>query len=1258
MSESRKLAVGRRPRRRDALPRDAAAARLFDRLCSMFDRTPEFASIVGPDGALLYANESLRRTFGVEPGDPSPNHTVVDLGPTPGLRPEITESLRSQGAWTGELVYVVPGGRRIPVSQVTIAHRAADGEFLFFSTTARDITDLKDAQRRIEARERWFRSLVQDALELVTVRSIDGSYLYVSPSVQRVFGYTVEEYAALDLDAFMHPDDLETAIAAVERIRGVAGASMSFESRARRADGDWCWLENRVVNLLDDPDIAGLVTYSHDITERKTAEAALRRSEQRFRSLVQNSTDLFTVLDATSALVYVSPSFERFTGLRADQLLGRPVLDLAREGDAERVGPQWRELVDGTLGCTRTFEVQFLHHRGEWRWIEVVGTNRIADPDVRGVVLNARDVTERVVVEHALRDSEERFRALVQNSSDVITVLDPDGTQRFVSPAVEQILGYTPDDLIGTNAFEMMPPEDGERVVRHFRDAFATSDSSDPVVFRLRHQDGSWHYVEALATNMLDDPAIKGLVVTTRSVHARYLAEQASRRSESRLNAIVQNLSDVVHVVATDGRIIYATPIEGTDDNASSRQSFVDELASVHPEDVDTVRSYAAAHLHGLDVAPSITFRVRTGATDRRYNYVETVANDMRDDPDLNGVVFTSRDVTQRHRAEQLVSDQARILEMVARGMSLGDSLTAVARAIELQVGDAFGAVFLRDGEQVRIGAAPSLPTAVLDALAARPVGAPGGTCSAAMRTGVLEVCGDLEAGDLEESRREVLLAHGIGSCWSEPVFASDHREVLGAITVFIRGRRTPTSSDHRVLQVAAPLAAIAIERKRGHDQLAHQAHHDPLTDLPNRTFFFEYLLRALARAARLHTSVAVLFLDLDRFKIVNDSLGHDAGDVVLEELARRLQDVVRPSDTVARFGGDEFTILCEDLSAGGAQHQAIEVAERVLERVIDEPFFLDGSPQYLSGSIGIALSGGYGDRPESLLRDADAAMYQAKEKGRARWELFDEEMRASVMTRLETESALHQAIDRGELHLYYQAMVDLRTKRCLGVEALVRWEHPERGLIAPTDFIQLAEETGLIVPLGAWVLEEACRQWAAWHAAGEIDDDFVVSVNLSGRQLANPDLLSVVKETLQAADIPAAALWLEMTESVLMEDVDGGMRTITDLKNLGVGLSIDDFGTGYSSLGYLKRFPVDVVKIDRSFTHGLGLDEEDRAIVDAVIRLSHALGLQVVAEGVETPEQLDELLRLDCDRAQGYLFSVPRPAAEFIEQLRSGDGT
>ena len=430
-------------------------------------------------------------------------------------------------------------------------------------------------------------------------------------------------------------------------------------------------------------------------------------------------------------------------------------------------------------------------------------------------------------------------------------------------------------------------------------------------------------------------------------------------------------------------------------------------------------------------------------------------------------------------------------------------------------------------------------------------------------------------------------------------------------------------------------------ERKAFERDLQHLAFNDALTGLPNRALFNDRLAQGLARADRNRRSVAVLFLDLDNFKVVNDSLGHELGDRLLVGVAERLRACLRAEDTAARLGGDEFTVLLENLVDDG---QPIEVTQRIAAQ-LSQPIRLNGRELVPTCSIGIAVSAPGRDRPDTLLRNADLAMYRAKANGKARYAVFDPSMNTDALERLELEGDLRHALELRQLRVVYQPIVTLASGRVSELEALLRWDHPARGVVLPADFIPLAEATGLIVEIGQWVLEEACRRARAWQLAHPADAQLTISVNLSARQFLNPDLIDDIARTLRDTDLAPSCLKLEITESVLMHDTDGTVAKLWALKRLGVRLAIDDFGTGYSSLSYLKLFPVDTLKIDRSFVSGLGQDSNDTAIVRSVVALAKSLNLAVTGEGIETAEQLGHLRALGCDLGQGYLFAKPLAA-------------
>ena len=494
-------------------------------------------------------------------------------------------------------------------------------------------------------------------------------------------------------------------------------------------------------------------------------------------------------------------------------------------------------------------------------------------------------------------------------------------------------------------------------------------------------------------------------------------------------------------------------------------------------------------------------------------------------------------------------------------------------------------------------------------------------------------------------------------------VHPDDRRQAQGAIEETLRSG-TPFASEYRIVlpdettrwlhsrgrlvqdEEGRPLRLLGIcqditVQKNNEEALTRLALQDPLTSLPNRALFLDRLALALRRQDRNGRMVAVLFVDLDRFKAVNDTLGHFAGDLLLVAVAERLGQILRPGDTIARLGGDEFAVVCEGLDGpAGAE----EIAVRVLNSLA-APVLVEGQEVIASASIGIAVSEP-GATPDTMLRDADTAMYEAKDAGRNRFHVFDPASRARTLARLRRAEELRVALDRSELRLCYQLEVDLAEEATTGVEALVRWQHPTLGLLPPSEFIDVAEETGLVVPLGDWVLQEACRELARRDPNAN-PGGLRLSVNLSARQLGVPELIDTVRDVLGETGLDPSRLCLEITESVLMDDVESSIEALLDLKALGVRLAIDDFGTGYSSLSYLRRFPVDVVKLDRSFVAGIGVDPAATAIVAAVVNLAHALGIVVVAEGVETEAQLVALRALRCDRAQGYYWNRPLPAGE-----------
>jgi len=614
---------------------------------------------------------------------------------------------------------------------------------------------------------------------------------------------------------------------------------------------------------------------------------------------------------------------------------------------------------------------------------------------------------------------------------------------------------------------------------------------------------------------------------------------------------------------------------------------------------------------------------------------------------DIFGVAGVSRDITDRRLSNLLRDGQAQILEMIAMSAPLEAILDALARLVESQLNGILCSVLLLDeeGRRLRHAAAPGLAPDYIKAIDGAEIGPSVGSCGTAAYRRQPVIVTDILADPLWADFRELVRPYGYRSCWSTPIL-SDRGEALAVFAMYSRTVRAPTSVESRLLEMAIHIAGIAIARRRAEERIQFMATHDELTGLPNRAQFGEQLAGALQAAAQRGAWLCVVYIDFDNFKYVNDSLGHGAGDSLLKTMAERMVAAVGPNDIVSRLGGDEFVVLLIDPPKDRPTIGAM--LHRIRSAVV-APVELDGRSFRVTSSFGAAIYPIDGGAAETLLANADAAMYGAKESGGDGLVFYVPEINANLRERLTLLEELRNANPSRDFVLHYQPQVDLRSGEVFAVEALIRWRHPRLGLAPPATFIPIAEESGLIVPIGDWALREACRQNKTWQDAGL--PPIAVSVNVSARQFRENHIVAAVAEALAESGLEPKYLELELTESLVMRDVDRAIETMKELRALGVRLSIDDFGTGYSSLSALKRFPVERLKIDRSFIQDLPDDEDDRAVASAVISLGQKLNLRVIAEGVETEAQVAFLRENHCDELQGYHFSRP-VAADAIPAL------
>ncbi|QGG96604.1 sensor domain-containing protein [Actinomarinicola tropica] len=662
---------------------------------------------------------------------------------------------------------------------------------------------------------------------------------------------------------------------------------------------------------------------------------------------------------------------------------------------------------------------------------------------------------------------------------------------------------------------------------------------------------------------------------------------------------------------------------------------FVADHAEVPPEVLDRV--FLARGTHGPITLLALDADGRPRPVEAMIENRLEWDTERSADPTSGSVVVTAVDLTERRMIDAALTEQRSVLEAIARGAAVDDTAARLVERLGRWIPDAASAVLLLEPDgRWRIAAESNVPSPLYQALDHSDAASPVGKAIARLpdRTTAVTL-GEPSWFAIRAACRTT----GVESFWVRPFRVTGDERPCGALFVIRNDRRVPTDAESDLVEQSAHLAAIAVERQSAVLALEHAAVHDELTGLPNRALLVDRIEQAIGRAQRTGSRVGVLFVDIDRFKHVNDTLGHATGDAVLCAVADRLHETLRAGDAVGRLNGDEFLMVCSDVdSAAGI----LTVAQRVVESFA-EPIRAGAAEMRVRVSIGVAVTEDADARAEDVVRNAEHAMIRAKERGRDGIVLYEEADHRRALSRVDIEQSLHGAHERGEIVLHYQPVIRLADRRQVGVEALVRWERPGLGLVHPADFIAVAEESGLIIPLGAWILEEAFRSAAAWPLplrGGRIQ----VAINLSARQLSAPGLLDRVHGLLERTGVPPDAICFEVTESALVGNEELAVETLERLKALGAHIAIDDFGTGHATLDYLRRFSMaDTLKIDRSFVQGLDSPSgQERAIVGASVALAHSLGIGVVAEGIETEAQLRAVVELGCDHAQGYLLGPP----------------
>jgi diguanylate cyclase (GGDEF)-like protein/PAS domain S-box-containing protein len=1011
-----------------------------------------------------------------------------------------------------------------------------------------------------------------------------------------------------------------------------------------------------------------------------------RESERRYRLLLENLKEIIFETDDTGRLSFLNPAWKQVTGFEVGSSLGRNLLEFFHPDDANALRIPLGELLEGhhsSLRHTARYQraCQGSSHCSNdadcLGWFEI-HASLIQDEfgTVIGLSGTFLDVTEEQRIGAAL-EGEQRIHADLIDSLDGIiweAYAEVPG-MTFVSPQVRRILGYEPEVWTRNPTFweEHIHPDDLEHAVADFQTGVAANRNYQSE-YRMIASDGREVWIHDLVTLVQEPDAPMMLRGVQFDITERKRSEQRMKLLES---AVVQSndavlMSELQWINGKlEPRVVYVNQaftdyLGYTSEELIGQHPWIIYGPKPSPKRLELLERSEAKLRNGEPIQAEILDHHKDG----RSVWADVSIQPMADERgQIRYRVSTRRDITARKHTEALEKHRSAILESIARHEALEGVLTRITAMIEDQLPHVMACVTQLLEGHLQILSAPSLPLGFVRGFDDLSSGMVAASCGTAAFHGVTVITPDISSDPLWVDHLELAHEHQVRAAWSIPIFGSDgarHKilsggsshdagsssadpsgvSALGTVAAYHRNPAEPSETDLHLLEMAAQLAAIAIEQANLNARLNHQAQHDALTGLPNRAHFKKRLEGALDQAKRHNEQIGVVFLDLDGFKHVNDTLGHPIGDQLLRAVADRLRHRVRRTDTLTRMGGDEFALISKDVKQ---PEGAMKVARKMLA-ALKEPFSIAGHELHVTGSIGVAISPQDGHDSATLERHADTALYRAKANGRNNAQCFRPEMNTAAQERHELETQLRRAIERQEFTLHYQPQVDL-SGRIVGLEALLRWQRKGQ-FIPPVKFIPVAEESGLIMTMDSWVMREACTQMVDWIARGF--EPVQMAVNVTALQFTHPDFVNGVATTLRETGLEAQWLELELTESVFMQDLEIAVDRMNELRALGVRLSIDDFGTGYSSLTYLKRLPVHTLKVDRSFVQELDSEtsnDKDRTLVSAILGLAKQFGLETVAEGVETEGQASILRDLECDRMQGYLFARPQ-ASDQVEKL------
>ncbi|MDR3418485.1 MAG: PAS domain S-box protein [Nevskia sp.] len=1201
-------------------------------------------------GTCTYVNERWSAMAGLAPQD------AVGRGWERAVHPEDRERVTAQWYATAksgrefaaEFRFLRPDGHVCWVLGRAVPETGRSGEIGFYVGIVTDVSDLREREAMLGRVERsahigsWEFDVRSERLQC------SDEFLQINGRSRTEFDGTLAKVIA-----WTHPEDRARLAAAIHASLQ-EGKRFGIETRILRPDETVRYvLAEDDVEFDSEGRLVRIVGFLQDITERKHAEQAIQDALTELQEAQRAARfGSWRLESATNEVTWTDEIFGMFGMTRRTAV--PPYTEhhrlFTKESFARLQAALHRTEKEGV---PYELDLETVRADGSNGWMLARGA---AVRDIKGQIVGVRgtalDISQRKRAERALAESQARFRALTENSSDLTVVLDAEGIVRYASPSLTRIGGYSPDEIVGRRLSDIVHPDDVGRMLADVGEIVTQPDDVHAAELRYRHKNGHWIWLASVAKNALADPAVNGIVVNARDVTERKKRESELLWNNAFLKALTESTLEGILVVDANGRKIFQNerckelwkiPRDVADDPDDTRQVAHVMNATVDPEAFgERVR---ALYAHPQEKSSTET-RLKDGTVLDRYS-APVVGADGR----YYGRIWSFRDVTESRRAGERIRRLNRVYAVLSaiNGaiVRIRDPVELFREASRIAV-EAGGFVMAwagrvdREAKRVRPeGWAGEDVRGFLDAIPAASLATVAGNTGLPGRA-VYErrplISNDV-LNDPQRSMKKELAERGVKSLAMLPFLQEG--EALGVLALYAAEPGVFDDEEMRLLVELANDVSFALDYMSKAYKVAYLAYYDVQTGLPNRALLLERLQQYLRHAAAVGERSAVMLVDVQRFRNVNTTFGRHIADMVLKELARRLAASAGEESSPARIGTDIFAFVAKNVVDPSV---AMEVANRTLDACFAGPLVVEGNELRLAGRMGIALFPTDAADAEGLLRNAESALRKAREEG-TEVLFYSPEMSARVAEKLGLESRLRRAVEAREFVLHYQPKVDTRTGAVTSLEALIRWQRPEGGLLPPSDFIPLLEETGLILPVGEWALHEAARQQAAWRSAGLAAPR--IAVNVSALQLRSKDFVASLRAVLSLAPAADCGLDLEITESVIMHDVQDNIEKLFAAKKLGMRIVVDDFGTGYSSLRYISKLPLDALKIDRSFIVNMTSSPGDMSIVTSIIALGRDLGLLTIAEGVETEEQAKLMRLLKCNEMQGFLFSRALPASE-----------